>query len=171
MILTSLDPRALRRYSRAGPAIHPVVEAEGIVDRSAIPTGLPGRPGDDADLDLVAGVDAGLRGSRVEDVEFLLSSGARMWVADRDGGRGYVATRDGPLLMLGATDEVTASGLLSWYLSETPGKVSVWHLTAQQDWGGAGGAVRAAVRGAGGSAVRLGPGPAAGSLGPSGCYF
>jgi GNAT superfamily N-acetyltransferase len=134
MILTSLDPWALRRYSRAGLAIHPVVEAEGIVDRSAIPTGLPGRPGDAADLDLVAGVDAGLRGSRVEDVEFLLSSGARMWVADRDGGRGYVVTRDGPLLMLGATDEVTAGGLLWRYLAETPGKASVWHLTAQQDW-------------------------------------
>jgi GNAT superfamily N-acetyltransferase len=134
MILTSLDPRALRRYSRAGLAIHPTVEAEGVVDRGVIPPGLPGRPGDASDLDLVAEVDAGLRGSRAEDVDFLLASGARMWVADRDGGRGYVVTRDGPLLMLGATDEATASGLLWRYLAETPGKTSVWHLTAQQDW-------------------------------------
>jgi len=134
MILTSLDPRALRRYSRAGLAIHPAVEAEGIVDRSALPAGLPGRPGDAADLDLVADVDTGLRGSRAEDLEFLLSSGARMWVADRGGGRGFVVTRNGPLLMLGATDEATASGLLWRYLAETDGKASVWHLTAQQDW-------------------------------------
>ncbi|MGF1661706.1 MAG: GNAT family N-acetyltransferase [Kineosporiaceae bacterium] len=134
MILTSLDPRALRRYSRAGLAVHPVVEAEGAVDRGALPAEPPGRTADASDLDLVAEVDGGLRGSRVEDVEFLLASGARMWVADRGPARGYVVTRDGPLLMLGATDEVTASGLLWRYLAETPGKASVWHLTAQQDW-------------------------------------
>lgn len=134
MILTSLDPRALRRYSRAGLAVHPAVEAEGPVDRSAVPTELPGRPGTASDLDLVADVDAGLRGSRAEDVEFFLSSGARMWVADRGTGRGYAVSHGGRLSMLGATDEATASGLLWRYLAETEGKASMWHLTAQQDW-------------------------------------
>ncbi|MGF1661347.1 MAG: GNAT family N-acetyltransferase [Kineosporiaceae bacterium] len=134
MILTSLDPRALRRYSGAGLAIHPAVEAEGTVDRSTLPADLPGRPGTASDLDLVAEVDAGLRASRAEDVEFLLSAGARMWVADRGTGRGYAVSRGGRLSMLGATDEATASGLLWRFLAETEGKASVWHLTAQQDW-------------------------------------
>jgi GNAT superfamily N-acetyltransferase len=134
MILTSLDPRAVRRYSGAGLALHPAVEAEGVVDRSSLPADLPGRPGAAADLDLVAGVDAGLRGSRVEDVEFVLSSGGRMWVTDRGSGRGYVVSREGRLVMLGATDEATASGLMWRYLAETEGKVFAWGLTAQQDW-------------------------------------
>jgi GNAT superfamily N-acetyltransferase len=134
MILTSLDPRAVRRYSGAGLALHPAVEAEGVVDRSSLPADLPGRPGAAADLDLVAGVDAGLRGSRVEDVEFVLSSGGRMWVTDRGSGRGYVVSREGRLVMLGATDEATASGLMWRYLAETEGKVFACGLTAQQDW-------------------------------------
>ena len=53
MIMASDDPRALRRYSRAGFAIHPGVEASGPVDRSKIPSDLPGREGTLDDLDLV----------------------------------------------------------------------------------------------------------------------
>jgi len=76
MILGSPDPRALRRYSVTGLAIHPAVEARGTIDRTAIPDDQSARPGDASDLHLVASVDAGLRGSRAEDVEYLLGVGA-----------------------------------------------------------------------------------------------
>ncbi|MBV9417561.1 MAG: GNAT family N-acetyltransferase, partial [Solirubrobacterales bacterium] len=46
MILSSSDPRALRRYSMAGLDIHPTVEARGTIDPRAIPADLPGRSGD-----------------------------------------------------------------------------------------------------------------------------
>jgi GNAT superfamily N-acetyltransferase len=134
MIMTSPDPRALRRYSSAGLAIHPAVEAEGVVDRAAIPAGLPGRAGDVNDLDLVAEVDHGLRGSRAEDVEFLVKHGSRMEVVDSGPGRGFALHRNNRLSLLGASDETTAAQLLWRVLAETDGKAQVWCMTAGQDW-------------------------------------
>jgi len=134
MILTSSDPRALRRYSRAGLAIHPTVGASGAIDRSAIPKDLPGRPGGTSDLGLADDVDAGLRGSRAEDADFLLSIGSRMEVVDHGSQRGYAVFSDSQLQMLGATDEVTAALLLWRVLAETPGDAAIWALTAEQDW-------------------------------------
>ncbi len=134
MILSSSDPRALRRYSRAGLAIHPTVEARATIDRTAIPAGLSGRLGDAGDLDLVASVDAGLRGSRAEDVEYLLGAGSMMQVIDRGGARGYVVHRGKRLLMLGATDDATACVLLWRFLAEAGAEAEIWGLTAQQNW-------------------------------------
>ena len=134
MILTSPDPRALRRYSLAGLAIHPSVDAEGSVDRGAIPSDLPGRPGGVDDLDLVAHVDAGLRGSRADDIAFILTVGGRMEVIDAVRGRGYVVHREGRLLCLGATDDTTAAQLLWRFCAEAGEKAEVWALTAAQDW-------------------------------------
>jgi len=134
MIMTSQDPRALRRYSGAGLAIHPAVEAAGTVDRSMIPTDLPGRPGDLADLDLVAEVDGGLRGSRAEDVEFLVKHGSRLEVIDSAGGRGFAVHRNNRLSLLGATDETTAAHLVWRVLAETDDKAQIWCMTAAQDW-------------------------------------
>lgn len=134
MILSSSDPRALRRYSRAGLAIHPTVEARGRIDRGAIPDHVSARPGDASDLDLVASVDAGLRGSRAEDVEYLLGAGAMMQVIDRGAARGYVVHRHKRLLMLGAMDNATACALLWRFLAEAGAEAEIWGLTAQQDW-------------------------------------
>ena len=134
MILSSSDPRALRRYSQAGLAIHPAVEARGTIDRRAIPDHLSARPGDASDLNLVASVDAGLRGSRAEDVEYLLRVGAMMQVIDRGSAQGYVVHRHKRLLMLGATDHATACGLLWRFLAEAGAEAEIWGLTAQQNW-------------------------------------
>jgi GNAT superfamily N-acetyltransferase len=134
MILTSMDHRALRRYSQAGLAIHPTVMAAGVADRRAIPTGLPGRPGSHADLDLVEAVDEGLRGSRAEDVAFLLDAGEQLEVVDRAAGRGYAVHHRGTLRLLGADDEETAAAVLWRVLAATTGEFSMHHLTAAQDW-------------------------------------
>ena len=70
MIESSPDPRALRRYFLAGLAMHPTAEMEGQADRRTIPRSLPGRDGDEGDLELVAEVEAQLGRSRTEDVAF-----------------------------------------------------------------------------------------------------
>lgn len=134
MILSSSDPRALRRYSLAGLAIHPTVEARGTIDRTTIPADLSARPGDASDLDLVASVDGELRGSRAEDVEYLLGVGAVMQVLDRGAARGYVLHRHTRLLMLGATDDATACELLWAFLAEAGAEAEIWGLTARQNW-------------------------------------
>ncbi len=46
MICASPDPKALRRYGRAGFALHAAYEAEGIADRAELPAGLGVREGD-----------------------------------------------------------------------------------------------------------------------------
>jgi predicted GNAT family acetyltransferase len=135
MIMTSPDPRALRRYSRAGLAIHPAVEAEGMVDRAAIPADLPGRTGDVTDLDLVEHVDRTTLGrSRAEDVEHMVKHGIAMEVVDTGAGRGFALHRRDRLRLLGATDEQTAALLLWRCLAATDGKAQVWCMTAAQDW-------------------------------------
>lgn len=134
MILSSSDPRAMRRYSQAGLDVHPSVEASGKADQAAIPDNLSARLGDASDLDLVASVDAGLRGSRAEDVEYVLGVGARMDVIDDGAARGYVVHRSGRVVMLGASDDATASALLWQFLALQDGDVQLWGLTARQNW-------------------------------------
>ncbi len=134
MILSSPDPRALRRYSLAGLDIHPTVEARGPIDPGAIPDDLDGRLGDIGDLDLAASVDAGLRGSRASDIEYLMGVGARMQIIDRRSARGYVVHRQSRLLMLGATDDATAAALMWRFLAEAGGETEIWGLTAGQNW-------------------------------------
>jgi predicted N-acetyltransferase YhbS len=171
MILSSPDPRALRRYSLAGLDIHPTVEVTGTIDPGAIPDDLDGRSGGSSDLDLVAAIDAGLRRSRAADVEYLLSVGASMQVIDHRRARGYVVHRNGRVMRLGASDDATASALLRRFMAQAPGEVQIWGLAAQQNW-----AVKAAlavglqVASAGAlflSGQELPPGPWL----PSGWYF
>ena len=134
MIMTSEDPKALRRYSAAGLAIHPAVQAEGSVDRSTIPADLPGRAGGIDDLDLVTDVDASLGRNRTDDVEFVLGNGASMDVVDDGPRRGFCVARDGKVVMLGATDDDTASALLWRALAQSGEKTELYCLTAGQDW-------------------------------------
>ncbi len=134
MIMTSPDPRALRRYSLAGLSIHPAVEATGTVDRAAIPGTLRGREGSNGDLDLVDAADVPILGrSRRDDVAFAAEAGT-LEVADDADGRGFVVTRNGHVTMLGATDEDTATHLLWRALARIEDKASVYCLTAEQDW-------------------------------------
>jgi GNAT superfamily N-acetyltransferase len=134
MIQSSPDPRAMRRYALAGLAMHPAAEIGGPPDRRAIPAGLPGRGGDAADLDLVAAVEAHLGRSRTEDVAFGLELGSNLDVVDEGGRRGWSLWYPGRLLMLGATDEETASVLLWRYLGESGADALAFGLTSAQNW-------------------------------------
>jgi GNAT superfamily N-acetyltransferase len=135
MIQSSSDPRAMRRYFLAGLAMHPTAEMGGQPDRRAIPPSLPGREGDEGDLELVAEVEIRLGRSRTEDVAFGLSDGrGRIDVVDRDPGRGWVLWHPDRLVMLGATDEQTAAVLLWRFLAGSEGQILVHGLTAAQQW-------------------------------------
>ncbi len=135
MIQSSPDPRAMRRYFLAGLAMHPTAEMGGQPDRRAIPPSLPGRAGDEGDLELVAEVEAQLGRSRTEDVAFGLSSGRfRMDVMDSGPGRGWVLWQPDRLVMLGATNEQTAAALLWRFLAGSEGEILIHGLTAAQQW-------------------------------------
>jgi GNAT superfamily N-acetyltransferase len=135
MIQSSPDPRAMRRYFLAGLAMHPTAEMGGQPDRRAIPPSLPGRDGDEGDLELVAEVEVQLGRSRTEDVAFGLSDGrCRIDVVDSDPGRGWVLWHPDRLVMLGATDEQTAAILLWRFLAGSEGQIVVHGLTAAQQW-------------------------------------
>lgn len=135
MIMSSPDPRALRRYALAGLHIHPAAEASGPIDRSAIPANLRGRDGTPEDLDLVPEVDKALLGrSRRDDVAFVVSNGGVLDVIDDGDGRGFVVLRNSHVTILGATDEDTATMLLWRALAKSEGKASAYCLTAAQDW-------------------------------------
>jgi GNAT superfamily N-acetyltransferase len=135
MIQSSPDPRAMRRYFLAGLAMHPTAEMRGRPDRRDIPSPLPGRDGDEGDLDLVAEVEAQLGRSRTEDVAFALSGGSfRFDVVESGSGRGWVLWHPDRLAMLGATDEETAAVLLWRFLAASEGEILVHGLTAAQQW-------------------------------------
>jgi GNAT superfamily N-acetyltransferase len=135
MIQSSPDPRAMRRYFMAGLAMHPTAEMGGQPDRRAIPPSLPGRDGDEGDLELVAEVEAQLGRSRTEDVAFGLRDGRfRIDVVDSDPGRGWVLWHPDGLVMLGATNEQTAAVLLWRFIGGSEGEILVHGLTAAQQW-------------------------------------
>jgi predicted N-acetyltransferase YhbS len=137
LIMSSPDPRAVRRYASLGLALHPALGAKGEVDRSALPADLPVREGAAADLDLVEEVDRRLRGvPRSGDIEGILADdpGARLLVADAAGARGFAVHTAGNVTMLGADDEATARALLWAVYAEAEGDVEAWGWTATQGW-------------------------------------
>lgn len=134
IILSSLDPRALRSYARAGFALQPAVEGFGVVRRDAIPGGLGVREGESADLDLAAAVDREQRGAaHGPDHEKLLEAGFGLLVLPD---RGYVFERDGSPALLAARDEDGARALLWAALAAAPPahECGVMFVTQRQGW-------------------------------------
>lgn len=135
MVQSSPDPRAMRRYALAGLAMYPAAGLGGTPDRRSIPAGLGGRPGNLGDLELVEDVEARLGRERAEDVAFGLEDPRnRLEVVDDGPRRGWMLCNTGRLIMLGASDEATASTLLWRYLAGAEGEVLAYGLTAAQNW-------------------------------------
>lgn len=142
MIMSSDDPKALRRYGSAGFALHPGYTVDGELDRALLPA-VPGvREGDaDRDADLVDRLATSLRGAPYgPDVARFVTHGHRLLVLPD---RGFAVLRPGMVCCLGATDEEAATRLLWAALAEaaTP-RVMVELVTAPQQW-----AVRTALAG------------------------
>jgi GNAT superfamily N-acetyltransferase len=135
IILSSEDPKAMRRYARAGFSLRPCVTCAGIVDRSVLPGGLRSRPGSAAgDQELCDAASRAVRGAaHGPDVAAFEQGGCDLLVHD---GGGWAAVRDGTPVLVAATDEEIARDLLwSALATSKPGaSVHVDFLTAGQDW-------------------------------------
>jgi GNAT superfamily N-acetyltransferase len=135
IILSTTDPRALRRYALAGFEVRPCVTFAGIPDRDTIPSGLGSRPGSAAaDRELCDRVSRHVRGAaHGPDIEALERVGCAVWVHD-DGG--WAAAREGSPALVAATDDAIATDLL-WSVIATaqPGQsIHVDFISTGHDW-------------------------------------
>lgn len=131
VVLSSADPRAWRRYVRAGFDLHPALRAAGVVDGVSAPPGV--RRGGPADLAGLDDVDRAVRGAaRRADLAALLEGGAELLVADG----GYAVANDGVVVVVTATDESVAADLLRAAVATAPPgePAAVRWLTGYQQW-------------------------------------
>ena len=152
-ILSTTDPKAVRRYALAGFAPHPGYTATGTLDRSAIPSGLGIRDGDwSADNGLVEDVVTRLRGAAYgPDLPAMQATGQQLLIAEAGRERGFAVVRNGAVGSLGATSPALSQQLLwaTLALAERP-EVTIDWLTADQQW-----AIDVALA----ARLSLGPGP------------
>ena len=141
MICGSPDPRAARRYRKAGFTLYPAMSLHGTVDRAALPggDGLGVFEGGAAQLDLLDSVDRRLRGAAHGPDHGYLLPRSTLLVVDGLTGSGYCyldpADGNRPIL-LAATSRRIATFLLVQALTRCPEntEVTVGHLTAEQEW-------------------------------------
>ena len=133
LILCSRDPRAARRYLRAGFDLHPATTAWGVVDRSRLPGSGAVRDGGPSDTELAAGLDRKIRGgAHGPDIQQLMAEGCRLLVVPD---RGYVVVRKAKPVCLAALDEEAATHLLVAALAGADDEVvEVNWITATQQW-------------------------------------
>jgi GNAT superfamily N-acetyltransferase len=133
LILSSTDPKAMRRYTCAGLDLRPCVAAAGIVDRSRLPREAPGIVASD-DLEATAPISRYVRGAtHHRDIGQYLDYGMGLL---RHGDRGFVVFDDRVIKLLAARDERSAVELLWAALGRMPvgGTVGVDFLSAEQQW-------------------------------------
>ena len=138
MICASPDPKALRRYGRAGFGLHAGYEACGIPDRSELPADLGVREGDwDRDTELFEDLVRERRGEPFgPDLDFYREQVMRLLI--RDGAtpadRAAVVMRPGKLGTLAARSGEAAARVLWAALAETPGEITIGYLLGNQQW-------------------------------------
>ena len=140
IIAATLDPRALRRYARAGFALHPSLAGCGIVDRHAAPDPASLRSRETTwttrrSIAAARDVSRHVRGaSHAEDLEGLAVSGGTPIVLDGEGWA--VRDGDGSPTILAARHENAARDLLwACLLGGKPGAtLHVDWLTGLQPW-------------------------------------
>jgi GNAT superfamily N-acetyltransferase len=137
MLASSSDPRAFRRYRRAGFTLHPQLHLAGVPDRSAIPVIEHVRDGSPGDVDLMDSLDRQRRDAAHGPDHAVLSSLHRLLVTDHRTGSGYVYLRDsGSPALLAASNRLTATRLL-WAAIATAHAgepVEVAHVTPVNEW-------------------------------------
>jgi predicted N-acetyltransferase YhbS len=137
IILSSSDPRAMRRYFRAGFRVKPCLAAAGAINRSRLPAGLRARPGDLADAADRETIDATSRSVRAAahgiDIQAMLDTGSQLLVLD---GRGWATHRDGSPVAVAARNEDAARDLM-WSCLAAGGAgvpVHVDFISEGNDW-------------------------------------
>jgi GNAT superfamily N-acetyltransferase len=139
VILSSRDPRAIRRYASAGFDLHPQVQASGRISAANMPPCSPRvRAGDTAtDQQFLDAVDREVRGAARGPDHAILGAYHPLLVVDDERGRGYAYLMGGTVGTIAATDEITAADLLRSSLvrgSEGDEDLVVEHLTSGQQW-------------------------------------
>jgi GNAT superfamily N-acetyltransferase len=136
MLCASSDPKALRRYRRAGFDLVPAYAAEGVVDRSLLPSSDGVREGSlEDERDFVEAVATAQRGApHGPDLGYFARAGDRLFVTESRRGRGYVVTKPAGVSVLGATTADAAAALLWTALAEAPGPVEVSWISHDQQW-------------------------------------
>jgi GNAT superfamily N-acetyltransferase len=133
IIASSVDPKAMRRYSSAGFDLRPCVAAGGIVDRSSIPAGMRSR--ETNDLSLMEPLGREVRGGAYapEDFAVYVKSG---WSALRYADDGIALTAKGsPSVVVARTVQAAADLLWSSLAAGPPGAtVHVDFIMDGQDW-------------------------------------
>jgi GNAT superfamily N-acetyltransferase len=168
IILSSSDPRAMRRYFRAGFRVRPCLAAAGELNRTRIPAGLRARPGDlESEADR-ATIDAASRfvrsASHLEDVGAMIAAGGQLFVIE---GAGWAVGRDGAPAIVAALDDETATDLTWSCLAagDAGAPTHIDFITQGNDW-----AVAVALD-AGLSLTPDGPTFVRGELGPLAPYL
>jgi GNAT superfamily N-acetyltransferase len=137
MLASSADPRAVRRYRRAGFTLHPQMLLRGVVDRAALPDLERVREGSQGDVDLMDSVDRRTRGAAHGPDHVPMLAQFRLTVVDHSHGSGYAyVDASGSPVLLAATSR-RAAALLMWEaLASSPpdGVVEVGHVTAANEW-------------------------------------
>lgn len=133
LITSSSDPRAIRRYARAGFHLLPSFEVTGRVHRERLEQPAGVRPGGLEDLPLTEHVDRAVRGgARAVDLAATMAAGGHLLVAEG----GYALHREKHVDIVAAEDEVTARRLLGAALlaTEVAADLRVKWITAAQQW-------------------------------------
>lgn len=138
MICSSPDPKALRRYARAGFALEPAFAADGTVIRNRLPADSGVREGDWAqDADLVDELVRACRGAGYgPDLEFARDVGARLLV--RDGSaphdRAVAVSAGGSIGPVAGASTDAAARVLRAAVAESADPVRLGYLTGAQQW-------------------------------------
>ncbi len=136
LIVSSNDPRALRLYALAGFSLRPTFQADGAVDRRALPrTNGAVRDGDESELEALADVSRRLRGApHTTELAFALRRGSRLL---RVGERGFCVVQPGHAVWLLAARDEEAAKILLWSALESVSesdRPSVRWMTGDQGW-------------------------------------
>ncbi len=134
LLSASVDPRAVRRYWRAGFTLHPQMLLRGTVDRERLGEAGGVREGRPDDLAMMDAIARDLRGGGHGTDHQTLAEMARPLVAETATGRGFAYTDGARLAVLAASDEPTARALLWACLAEAGEDYLVPHVTAANQW-------------------------------------
>jgi GNAT superfamily N-acetyltransferase len=127
-IMSSEDPKALRRYALAGFDLHPCVAAAGMLRLD-----LPDARVEEGDLRHTEPISRAVRGAaHGDDLAGLLDAGMRLLTLPD----GFAIHEDGSVRILAALDDETAATLMRACFAQAPrgATVQVDLLTAGQDW-------------------------------------
>ena len=134
LIMSSEDPKAMRRYARAGFDLRPCVAAAGVLRPDLPKAPEVEEPGREEAIARAALLSRAVRGaSHGEDVGVMMDAGLRMLMLGDDG---FVLHENGTIRLLAALDDDTAAGLMrAAFAQATPGAtVQVDLLAAGHDW-------------------------------------